>query len=602
MQREVGRNLLTDARTNWLEMIGRLRAGQSREQAAAAVTGYFQQRASELPSQAMVRLFVLVPGDKGSTPVRGEQRSALMVLFALTGLALALACVNVACLAAVRSASREKEIAIRLAIGASRSRVRRQLLTESLVLAALGGTAAALIAPWTARALVAAQFTGLPIESTLPLRVLMFVLIVSVLAGLTVGFVPMVASRRVKFAHASEGASTGLVAAAGRPTAHDAIVVTQIALALSMLISAALLVESLRSFRSVDPGFRADNLLLVSLDPKAAGYEWNRIDGFWRAALERIENIPGVQDVSLAGTVPLAPGRQRQPWVNPTSGEKIEIDTNFVGPWYFQTLGIPVLTGRDFHDSDGRASRPVVIVNERLAETFWPQQDPIGKGVLVPESGNPTAEVVGVVRDVKYRDLRGEAGPMFYRPVLQTRSTDSMVLHVRAATELGALANQIRLAMQDVDRNVPLFQITTLEEQFDASFAQTRQAALLAGTCGIVALLLSGMGVYGITALAVRRRTRDIGIRMALGAQRRHIVRAIGARVVALIAVGLCLGLLGSVGFTRVTGTLLFGVSTGDAATFASVTALLAPMSVLGFSIPVRSATRLDAVAAIRHE
>jgi predicted permease len=602
MQREVGRNLSTEARTNWLEIVGRLRAGQSREQAAQALTQYFQQRASELPPQAAVRLFILVPGDKGSTPVGREQRSALMVLFALSGLALALACVNVACLAAVRSAGREKEIAIRLAIGASRSRVERQLLTESLVLAALGGIAAVLIAPWTARVLVAGQFTGLRIEATSPPRVLMFALVVSFLAGIAVALVPIVASRRVKFVQASEGSCTGLVTAGRRPTAHDAIVATQIALALSMLISAALLVESLRSLRSVDPGLRADNLLLASLDPKAAGYESDRVNGFWRAALERIENLPGVENVSLAGTVPLAPGRQRQPWLNPASGEKITMDTNFVGPRYFRTLGIPVLSGRDFDGDDRRGARHVVIVNERLARTFWPQQDPIGKGLPVPESGNPTAEVIGVVRDVKYQDLKGDAGPMIYRPVLQTRSTDSMVLHVRAAVEPGAIVNQIRLAIHDIDRNVPLFQITTLEEQLDSSFAQTRQAALLSGTFGIVALLLSSIGVYGVTALAVRRRTRDIGIRVALGARRRHIVQAIGARVVVLITAGLCLGLLGSFAFTRLTGTLLFGVSPGDATTFASMAAVLGLVSLLAFCIPVRAATRLDAVAAIRHQ
>jgi putative ABC transport system permease protein len=298
----------------------------------------------------------------------------------------------------------------------------------------------------------------------------------------------------------------------------------------------------------------------------------------------------------------LAPGRQRQPWVNPTSGEKVEIDTNFVGPRYFQTLSIPVLSGRDFNDDDRRASRPVVIVNERLAQAFWPQQDPIGKGIRLAEFGNPTAEVVGVVRDVKFRDLRGEAGPMFYRPVLQTRSTDSMVLHVRAAAEPDRLVSPIRQAIQNVDRKVPVFQVSTLEEQLDASFAQTRQAAVLAGTFGVLAVLLSGIGVYGVTALAVSRRTRDIGIRMALGAQPRDIIQAIGTRVIALIAVGLCLGLLSSYGFTRVTGTLLFGVTTDDAATYTSMVAVLVLISLLAFFIPIEAATRQDAVAAIRHQ
>lgn len=602
MQREVGRNLLTEARTNWLEMVGRLRSEQGREQTAEALDHDFQQRAAELPAEASARRLVLVPADKGSSPVRGERRTALFGLFALTGLALALACVNVACLAAVRSAGREKEMAIRLAIGARRSRLERQLLTEGLVLTVLGGMAAVVTAPWTARVLVAVRFSGLHIEPSLvDPHVLVFCLLLSVLTGFIVALLPILASRKVRLLQGSEG-STSFRAGSPRLSAHDAIVALQIAMALSMLISAALLVQSLRSFHSVDPGFRAGNLLLASLDPKAAGYEANRIDGFWRATLAQANQISGVQSVSLAGTVPLGPGRQRQPWTNPTSGEKTEIDTNFVGPRYFQTLGIPVMSGREFTENDGRASRPVVVVNERLAQTFWPQQDPLGKGVRVPESGNPTAEVVGVVRDVKYRDLRGEAGPMIYRPVLQTRSTDAMTLHVRAIANPGTLVSPLRLAIQNVDHNVPLFQITTLEEQLDSSFAQTRQAALLTGAFGVLALLLSGIGVYGVTALAVSRRTREIGIRVALGAGRGHILRAIGFRGVALIAIGLLLGVLGSLGFTQVTSTLLFGVGVGDAPTFAGMAALLALVSLLALSIPVRAATGLDPLAAIRHE
>ncbi len=459
-----------------------------------------------------------------------------------------------------------------------------------------------MIAPWVARALVASQSTALHIDPGLDPRVLVFGLFLSLLTGVMVALLPILASRNIRLAQGSEGSRTGSGPASHRLTAHDAIVALQIAMALSMLISAALLVQSLRSFHSVDPGFRADNLLLASLDPKAAGYDSNRIDGFWRATLEQVSHIPGAQSVSLARTVPLSPGRQRQQWVNATSGDEIELDTNFVGPRYFQTLGIPLLRGREFSEEDGRASRPVVIVNERLAEMFWPQQDPIGKGVRLPESGKPVAEVVGVVRDVKYRDLRGEAGPMFYRALLQTRSTDAMTLHVRASGDPEALVNAIRRRVQDIDHNVPLFQVTTLEEQLDSSFAQTRHAAVLTGTFGVLALFLSGIGVYGVTALTVSRRTRDIGIRMALGARRRHVVRAIVGRGVALIAVGLFLGLLGSFAFVRVTGTLMFGVTTGDAATFARMAAVLALVSLLAFSIPIRAATRVDALTAIRHE
>ena len=600
MQAEVGRSLLTEARTNWLELIGRLRPELGREETAAALNRDLQQRASEFPAQASERLFVLQPADKGSTPVRGEQRSALLLLFALTGLALALAGVNVACLAAVRSAAREKEMAIRLAVGAGRSRLTQQLLTEALVLAGLGGAAGLIIAPTAARALASAQPAAIQIDPGLDPRVLALGVLMSLLTGVVVAIMPILSARKVRLTGGSASAFTG--AGARGLAAHDTIVALQIAMALSMLISAALLVQSVRTFRSVDPGFRSDNLLLAAVDPKAAGYDSDRIDGFWRATLEQVGQIAGVHSVSLAGTVPLGSGRQRQKWVDPASGEKLELDTNFVGPRYFATMGIPVLGGREFSDADRRGSRPAVIVNERVARTFWPQQDPIGRTVRLADSATPAVEVVGVVRDAKYRDLRAEAGPMFYRPLLQTRSTDAMTLHVRASADPAAIVTAIRVAIARVDRNVPLYQVTTLGEQLDASFAETRQAAAMTGSFGVLALLLSGVGVYGVTALAVSRRTRDIGIRKALGAGSGDVIRAIGTRIAAVISIGLCLGLLGSYGFAQVSGTLMFGVSAGDAATFASMAALLALVSLLALAIPVRAAIRLDALAAIRRE
>ncbi len=602
MQREVGRDLLTEARTNWLEIIGRSSSGITPGQAAEQLTAHLQRRASELPPEVSASRLLLVPGDKGNSPIRKELGPALAVLMALTGLALGLACINVASLVTVRSTAREKEMAIRLALGASRSRLTRQLLTEGLVLAALGGTTGLLLAPWAARLLAASRSRALDIDAGLDARVLMFGLVVSVLAGIIVSQAPILASRRVRLAQASESSSASSGAISRRITAHDLIVTLQIASALAMLITAALFVQSLRSFNSVDPGFRADNLLLASLDPKTAGYDSNRIEGFWRNTLEGVSQIPAVQSVSLAGTVPLAAGRQRQPWRHPASGEKFELDTNFVGPRYFRTLDVPLLSGREFGDDDGRTSRPVVIVNERLATMFWPEQDPVGKGIRLPDSGNAMAEVVGVVRDVKYQDLRGEAGPMIYRPVLQTRSTDAMTLHVRTTGQAGELVSAIRLAIQNIDRNVLLFQATTLAEQLDASFAQTRQAALLTGVFGMLALLLSGIGVYGVTALAVSRRTRDIGIRMALGARPSDILRTIGGRGIMLVAAGITVGVLGSLGFTQVTATLLFGVTAADSTTFVGMAALLALVSLGALSIPLRAATRLDALAAIRRE
>jgi predicted permease len=602
MQREVGRALLTEARTNWLEIIGRLVPEMTTERAAEQLTAYLKRRTSEESLQISARQLILVPGDKGNSPVRRELGPALAVLMALTGLAMALACINVASLLAVRSAAREQEMAIRLALGAWRARLTRQLLTEGLVLAVLGGAAGLLAAPSAASLLVASQSPSLDIDASLDPRVLALGVVVSVLSGLLVALTPILASRRAGLGRLREAAAAGPMGISRRLMIHDVVVTLQIATALAMLVSAALMVQSLRSFNSVDPGFRADNLLLAPLDPRAAGYDSDRVDGFWRNLLERVTQIRGVRSVSLARTVPLAPNRQRQHWLHPTSGEELELDTNFVGPRYFRTLDVPLLRGREFGDEDGRTSRPVVIVNERLALMFWPGQDPVGKGVRLPDSGNQLAEVVGVVSDVKYRDLRGDTDPMFYRPLLQTRSTDPMTLHIRALSDPGELVTAIRFAIHNIDPNVPLFQVATLEEQLDASFAQTRQAALLTGVFGVLALLLSGIGVYGVTAFAVTRRTRDIGIRMALGAQPRDIIRTIGGRTATLVTVGLGLGLLGSLGFTQVTGMLLFGVTAADSATFAGMSVLLALVSLLAFSIPIRAATQLDALVAIRHQ
>ena len=601
MQREIGRDLLTDGRTNWLELVGRLKPGTTRERAGAELTAYIGDRADAVEPPGPARRLTLLPGGKGNWGVRRDLGPSLRLLLALTTLALVLASVNLASLLVVRSIAREREIAVRLALGAGRSRLARQFLTETLLLTALGGTAGLLLAPWAAGLLVASQGDRLGIDPSLDMRVLFFGLAISTLTGLCVGLAPIAAARRVDLARAFGASSAVTRGTHGRLSVHDVIVTGQTALSLAMLISAALLVQSLRNLNSVDLGFQADDLLLISIDPRAAGYEGPRLEGFWRDTLDRVSRIGGVHSVSVARTVPLAPGRQRQPVLNPASGERSEIDMNVVGPSYFRMLGIPLLRGREFGDHDGKASRPVVIVNERMAQSFWPEGDPIGKGFRTGRS-NPMLEVVGVVKDVRYRDLRDAAGPMFYVPVFQTTSSDAMTLHVRAEADSRELAGTIRGEMQVLEPNLPLFAMGTLEDQLHAFLAQSRQAAFLTGGFGILALLLSGIGVYGVTALAISRQTRAIGIRMALGAQPRQIVGMLGRRGFVVIVTGLMLGLLGSLAFTRVAGALLFGVTTSDGATFVVMSALLAAVSLTAIYVPARAATRLNAVAAIRYE
>jgi putative ABC transport system permease protein len=617
MQREVGRDLLTNAETNWIEIIGRLRPGVSAERAAAELSQFVEraQALQALPLRAESRRIVLAPGGKGSSGLRREIGPALRVLSALTLLALILTSVNVAGLLAVRSEARQKEIAVKLALGARRGRLAWQFATETLLLALLGGTAGLLVAPWAAGFLAAAQPDRLGIDPGLDFRVFAFGLAMSVVTGLCVSQAPILACRKITFPHASGSPPKTAPGAHRRFSTHDVIVTCQMAASLAMLISAALLIQSLKGLSSVDPGFRAGGLLLMSADPAAAGYDNVRLERYWRDALDRVSRINGVETASVGRVVPLAPGRQRQPLYDPTSDTFVEIDTNFVGPRYFRTLGIPIVRGREFDERDGKTSAPVVIVNERLARMLWPGEEAIGKRIRMARDRQelqrkgpldppvvPLPEVVAVVKDAKYRDLRGEAGPVLYRPVFQSGSSDAVTLHVRAAGDGRALADAIRREVQSLDAAVPVFAIRTLDDELNASFAQTRQAAVLTGGFAVLALLLSGIGVYGVTALAVSRRTRDIGIRMALGAQRLDIVRLIGRRGFTLLVLGLGLGLAGSLAFTRIAESLLFGVTAGDSTTFAGMSIVLAVVCLTAIYIPARAATRLDAVTAIRHE
>ncbi len=467
-----------------------------------------------------------------------------------------------------------------------------------MLLAVAAGMVGVLLAPWTARFFIATRH--LQLEPATDARVFLFGLAASILTAVVVSLAPILATRTIDLQQVS-GTAPRVTALLGRPTLRDLMVVSQIAVSLAMLVGAGLLVHSFKSLRSVDPGFRADNLLLVSLDPAAAGYGSSRIDGFWRDTLQRIAHVPGVQHVSLGRTVPLAPSRQRQKVLD-MSGAFVEIDTNFVGPDYFRTLDIPVAQGREFDGNDRRESRLVAIVNEQFARRFWPGEDAVGKQIHVKTGEGQRHEVVGVVKDVKYRELRGDVSPMVYRPILQTRSTDALTLHVRAAMDPEVLIGTIRREMQALDPNVPIFQATTLETELDASFAQTRQAAALTSSFGLLGLLLSAIGVYGVTALTISRQTRNIGIRMALGAAGRDIIRVVIRRGLAIVIAGLVLGLAGSYVVTQVAEPLLFGVTVGDSVAFAGISALLAVVCMIAIYIPARGATRLDPVAAMRSD
>jgi predicted permease len=602
MQREAGRDFFTDARSNWLEIIGRLKPGTTAEAAAAALSARLdgQPPAAQQPASGPKRQIMIVPAGQGNPALRRELGPALQVLMVLTAVMLLLECFTLASLLVMRSLARQKETAVRLALGARQSHLVRQHLAETVTLAAFGGIAGLAVAPWVTSFLVASYPTELRLDTTIDPRVFGFALLVSLLTGLLVGLAPILASSKSGVALASWHASRTPTGTRRHLLLRDVIVTSQIAASLAMLVVAALLVQSLRGLTAIDRGFSGGGVLLVSIDPGSAGYDAARIEAFWRAALERVGQIGGVRSVSLARTVPLAPGRQRQPLQNPSSGESAEIDINFVGPRYFETIGVALVKGREFDDRDGKTSRPVAIVNERLAERFWPGQDPLGRNLRIGRSGSMPAEVIGVVKDVKYRELRSDADAMLYTPILQTTSTSAMTLHVLGDGQATALAGTIRRELHALDPALPAFGIRTIADQVDAFLAQPRQAAALTGGFGLLALILSAIGVYGVTAMAVRRQTHDIGIRVALGARPGQIVRMIGRRGLVVVAAGVALGLLGSRVLARLAGALLYGVTPTDAATFAGMSALLVLVSLAAIYIPAAAATRLDAARAMR--
>ena len=608
MQREVGRSFLTDARSTWLELIGQLKPDQTLEAAAAALTAAVEQlTAAEPPvgpDPAPARRLVLQSGVNGKATAWRTVGSSLTLLMALAGLTLVLECFTIASLLIVRSLARQKETAVKLALGARRSHLISQCFTETLLLAVVGGTAGVIVAPWVTGLLVASQGAELSLDTQVDWRVLGFAMAVSLLTGLVVGLAPIIADGGI------DGVQRRAVAVAiGTRTAsssrrhlllRDVIVACQVGASLATLIVAALLVQSLRALNAIDPGFSRDQVLLIAMDPGPLGYDAARIEAFWRTALDRIVQMPNVRAASLANTVPLAPGRQRQPAISPLSGNSIEIDTNPVGPGYFRTLGIPLVRGREFSSTDGKDAMPVAIVNERLAQLFWPGQDPLGQALRIGSSRNRPAEVVGIVKDAKYRDLRQDADAMVYVPLFQTTSTTAKTLHVRIEGRLEDLASAFRREMQSLEPGLPLFGLRTIQEQHQTFLAQPRQAAAITSAFGVVALLLAVIGVYGVTAVAASRRIHDIGIRMALGATPAHIVRWIGGRGLVVVGIGLTVGLFGSFGLARLAGSLLFGIAPHDVGTFVVATVVLALASLAAIYVPARAATRLDAARAMR--
>ncbi len=585
---------------------GRLKQGVTAKQARESLNLLVSQFARE--DQILERVtFSVTPPGLAIPMIRYGSLGLAGVLMATVALVLLIACVNLANLSLARAAQRRKEIAIRLSLGAGRMRIVRQLLTESVTLSLAGGAAGWLIALWMID--LAAAFKP-PVDFNFLIdlkpdwRVMAFTVIVSFITGALFGLAPALQATKVDLIPVlkNEGGLEGY----RRSRFHNGLVVAQMALSLLLLIAAGLIVRSLQQVQMIGPGFEVENRITMSVDLGLQGYDEARGREFYKQLISRVESLPGVRGASYIDSLPLnldfnngAIYAEGQPFTR--ASDLPSVPYGLVWPRYFETMGVPLLEGRDFTMLDNKDESRFVIVNETFARRFWPGQNPIGKRLSRSGPDNPRFEVIGVVKDGKYFTLGEAPRPFVYYPMAREYDSNvSLVVHTNAEPQ--SMINTIRREVERLDANLPLYDVKTMSEHLRFSLFPLRAGAWAAGSFALLALLLAGLGVYGVMAYAVSQRTREIGLRMALGARGGDVMRLVVRQGMRLALIGLLIGLAGSLALTRLMSSVLYGVSATDVVTFAVVTLLLGLVVLIACYLPARRAAKVDPIVAIRCE
>jgi predicted permease len=600
-----GGNRLGVRGNSWLEVMVKLKPGATIARAQADFDVVARNLADTYPDDKGrgLKLSELwrAPSSGGPAVI-----GVMVIQQSVACVVLLIACANVANLLLARAASRQRETAVRLTLGASRSRLVQQLLTESTLLALAGGLCGVVMSYWTkdlVRLFVPPAPLPIEMNPRLDLPVVVFALIMTGASVVVFGLVPALQGSMSSVGAALKESAGQLTASPRRARIRQTLVVAQVALSLMLLVSAGLFLRTLQNAQALDPGFSTRTGLLASIDLLPAGYDAPRGRAFFRDLLARVRELPGVEAASVATKVPLGFGGNsdmgaRIDGYTPAPNEEISIYYNRVGSEYLKTMGITIVAGRDFTDLDTTDRPDVVIVNETVVRRYFSGRDPIGGRIRL---GNRTLEVVGVARDGKYSSITEAPRSFMYMPVLQWYRADT-VLHVKASVDPGTLVPRLHEVLRTLDSNVPLFDVRTIAEQLSIAVFTQRMVASLLGAFGALALLLATVGLYGVIAAVAAQRTPEIGMRMALGATRRDIVAMIVGQGLSLTLTGVAIGLIAALGATRLFKSLLVGVSATDAPSFAVTTILLVTVALAAAYLPARRAARIDPLQALRNE
>jgi predicted permease len=614
---------LNDRRFRWVEVFGRLKPGITIEKAQAGLQPLFHQilemevqqqpfaKASPFVKREFLKMWMQVmPGSKGRSNLRDTYAKPLLALMAIVALVLLIACSNLANLLIARASARQKEIAVRLALGASRGRLVRQLLVESLVLSAAGGALGVGLAVLIDRALIGFLPSGgtpLSLSSTPDFAVLGFSSLVSVLAGVIFGLVPALQSTRPQLANTLKDQAAAVLPGSS-VALRKSLVVCQVALSLLLMIGAGLFLQSLQHLKGLNPGFEVKNLLSFGVEPTLSRYDVPWTVDYYRRLTDRLKTVPGVESSAVA-VVPVLQDNEWDNWITiegytPKQGDPPDPHMQYCSPDFLATLKIPILLGRDFTIKDAKGAPKVGIVNQKFASRYFGGANPLGRhlGMGIDPGTKMDVEIVGVAGDTRYESMQDEVPDELYIPYTQSNFVTGMTVYVRAHGDPTGIFNTMRQVVREVDPGVPMYDLRSLDDQVEISLFVQRMLATLSSVFGSLATLLAALGLYGVIAFMVARRTREIGIRMALGADSGLVVWMVMREVLTLALIGVAVGLSAAWAATRLIQAQLFGIQPTDLLTMAVAALCIVAVAVLSGYVPARRATMIDPVRALRWE